>query len=214
MKQFIRDLIAVLRRETKGMPPTMTTQIMQEFGKDPFVVLVSCILSLRTKDAVSLQASRRLLTEAPTPEKLADLPRAKLEKLIYPVGFYRVKARHLHAISKDLLERFHGKTPCDEKDLLSLKGVGRKTANLVLSMACDTPAICVDTHVHRLANALKVVTTKTPEETESELKKIVAKKYWIELNQLLVRWGQNVPRNQQITRLTEHIQSKRRSDNH
>jgi len=166
--------------------------IVEEFGKDPFLVLTGCMLSLRTKDSVSLPASQRLFQIAKTPQEILELPIKKIEKIIYPVGFYREKAKSLHAVSKKILQDFGGKVPNNEKDLLSLKGVGRKTANLVLGEGFGIPAICVDTHVHRIANRLGLVKTKKPEETEKELKKILPKKYWIEFNTLMVKWGQNI----------------------
>lgn len=120
------------------------------------------------------------------------LPTTKIEKLIYPTGFYHRKAELLHTVSKDLLERFDGNVPANLDDLLSIKGIGRKTANLVLGVAFDIPAICVDTHVHRVSNRLGLVKTKTTDQTETELKKILPEKYWVEYNHLLVVWGQNI----------------------
>jgi len=166
--------------------------IVEEFGKDPFLILIGCILSLRTKDSVSLPASQRLFQIARTPQSILQLPIKKIEKIIYPVGFYRQKAKSLHEVSKKIIEVFGGKVPSNEKDLLSLKGVGRKTANLVLGEGFGIPAICVDTHVHRIANRLGLVKTKRPDETEKKLKKILPKKYWIEFNTLMVQWGQNI----------------------
>lgn len=171
--------------------PTVT-QIVEEYGQDPFLILISCLLSLRTKDAVSLSASKKLFQYARDPYTLSRIPISKIEKLIYPVGFYRRKALLLHAISKDLITRFQGKVPHTRTDLLSLKGVGLKTANLVLGEGFGVPSICVDTHVHRISNRLGLVKTKTPDQTEKALARLVPKKYWIELNRLLVMWGQNV----------------------
>ena len=174
------------------MTPPASTAITQEYGRDPFLILVSCLLSLRTRDTVSLPASRRVFAHATTPYILQKIPVSHLEKLIYPVGFYRQKARTLIAISSELIERFNGKVPHSLEELLSFKGVGLKTANLVLAEGFNIPALCVDTHVHKISNRLGLVTTHTPEETEHELKKIIPQHYWIELNHLLVMWGQNI----------------------
>ncbi|MBI2775012.1 endonuclease III [Candidatus Dependentiae bacterium] len=170
----------------------MVFSISEQLGRDPFLVLISCLLSLRTKDTVTFPASMRLFEYARTPEQLLKLPILTIEKLIYPVGFYHRKALLMHSVSKDLLDRFGGKVPGIEEDLLSIKGVGRKTANLVLGEGFGIPAICVDTHVHRVANRLGLVETQTPEQTETELKKIIPKDYWIRLNQWLVVWGQQI----------------------
>jgi endonuclease-3 len=185
-------IIQKLQIATKDMVWPAATEIIREFGKNPFLVLVSCILSLRTKDTVSLPASQRLFTIAKTPEQLLKVPLGSLERIIYPVGFYRNKSRHLHELSADLLDRFKGNVPSTEVELLTLKGVGRKTANLVLGEGFGIPAICVDTHVHRISNRLGLIKTRTPEETEIALKKILPKEQWVEFNRLLVMWGQNV----------------------
>lgn len=169
--------------------------IREESGNDPFFVLISCLLSLRTKDKVTEAASRRLfaLMKSPvSPGTLLELPLKRIEKAIYPVGFYRTKARTLHGISRDLIKRFGGKVPGTLEELLSLKGVGRKTANLVVTLAFGKPGICVDTHVHRISNRLGYVKTKTPEATEMALRKKLPHRYWIEFNDLLVPFGQNL----------------------
>lgn len=184
-------IIHTLRDATKEMIEPAVTQIVAEYGQDPFLILVSCLLSLRTKDTVSLPASRRLFQFAKNPEQMLALEQAQIEKIIYPVGFYRRKAKQLHEISADLLKRFDGKVPGTEQELLSLKGVGRKTANLVLGEGFGIPAICVDTHVHRISNHLGLVRTKMPEETERALQELLPKEYWVEYNRLLVMWGQN-----------------------
>ncbi len=168
------------------------TQIIDEWGQDPFLILVSCLLSLRTKDTVSLPASKRLFQFAKTPKQIIQLPISTIEQIIYPVGFYRKKSKLLHEISNDILERFSGKVPDTQEALLSLKGIGRKTMNLVLGEGFGVPAICVDTHVHRISNRLGLVKTKTPHETEEALKQLLPKKYWIEYNRLMVMWGQNI----------------------
>ncbi len=185
-------IITILASATQGMEQPASTQIVNQYGQDPYLVLISCLLSLRTKDTVSFPASQRLFERAKTPAQMLKLPVATIEKLIYPTGFYRRKARLLHEVSKDLLARFDGKVPATEAELLSIKGVGRKTANLVLGVAFNIPAICVDTHVHRVSNRLGLVKTKTTDQTEIELKKILPPQYWIQFNHLLVMWGQNI----------------------
>ena len=185
-------IIHLLRKATKGMEQPASVSIIQQYGRDPYLVLISCLLSLRTKDTVSLPASQRLFEHAKTPSQMLALPITKIEKLIYPTGFYHRKAHLLHTVSQDLLDRFKGKVPADLEDLLSIKGVGRKTANLVLGVAFEIPAICVDTHVHKVSNRLGLVKTRTTDETEQELKKILPPEYWIEYNHLMVVWGQNI----------------------
>ena len=187
----IQAIIHLLRHATAGAPELASAQLVKKYGQDPYMILASCILSLRTRDAVSLPASIRLFELAQTPQAMLNVPLSTLEKAIYPVGFYRVKAQSLHSISRDLLDRFDGRVPSTLKELLSLKGVGLKTANLVLSEGFDIPAICVDTHVHRLSNLLGVVSTKTPVCTEHALRAIIARDDWREWSRLLVKWGQS-----------------------
>lgn len=186
------EIIKVLRFVTREMKKPASWQIIDRYGRKPFLILVGCLLSLRTRDTVSFPASCRLFAKAKTPKKMLDLSRKTIEKLIYPVGFYRTKAKTLHTVSKDLLDRFDGKVPDSKEELLSIKGIGIKTANLVLGEAFAIPALCVDTHVHRISNRLGLVATKTPEQTEQALQKIIPKKYWIEFGPLMVMWGQNV----------------------
>ena len=174
------------------MEQPASSVIVEKYGRNPYLVLISCLLSLRTKDTVSLPASIRLFEHAKTPQEMLKVPIPKIEKLIYPTGFYHRKAALLHEVSQDLINRFKGKVPADLDQLLSIKGVGRKTANLVLGVAFQIPAICVDTHVHKVSNRLGLVKTKTTEETEFELKKILPSEYWIEYNHLMVQWGQNI----------------------
>ena len=169
----------------------MVTQISRKWN-DPFLVLISCILSLRTKDATTREASARLFKLAGNPQEMLKLPGRKIEKLIYPVGFYRVKAKNILAISRDLINRFTGKVPDNLEQLLTLQGVGRKTANLVLTEGFHKLGICVDTHVHRISNRLRYVKTKNPFETEMALRNKLPKRFWIDYNTLLVTWGQNI----------------------
>lgn len=185
-------IIKQLRIATKNMVKPALTQIVDHYGRDPFFVLVGCLLSLRTKDTVSLPASLRLFEYAKNPQQLLNLSPNTIEKLIYPVGFYRQKTKQLQTLSAQILEKYNGQVPQSEDDLLSLSGVGRKTMNLVLAEGFGVPALCVDTHVHRISNRLGLVATKTPEETEKALKTILPKKYWSEYNSLMVMWGQNI----------------------
>ena len=159
-------------------------------GDRAYRVLVSTMISLRTKDEVTLPASNRLLAEAATPLELSQLPEHRIAALIYPAGFYRTKAGNLRAVGKELVSRFGGTVPSTLDELTSLPGVGRKTANLVLSVGLGIDAICVDTHVHRIANRIGWVATTKPEQTEYALMDILPRKYWIPINELLVGFGQ------------------------
>jgi len=160
--------------------------------RDPFRVLVGCILSLRTKDETTGPACARLFALASTPAALLALPIRRIERAIFPVGFYRTKARTLRRLSHDLLRRFDGAVPSDIDALLTLHGVGRKTANLVVTFGFQRPGICVDTHVHRIVNRLGFVSTRTPDETETALRRRLPRRHWIGLNDLLVGFGRNV----------------------
>jgi endonuclease-3 len=162
---------------------------LAEDQRDPFVILISTLLSLRTKDEVTAVATERLLALASTPQEMLQLPLEKIAKTIYPVGFYRVKARTIHHVCRELIERFGAKVPDDLDELLSIKGVGRKTANLVVSLAYGKEGICVDTHVHRISNRLGYVKTKTPEETEFALRAKLPCKHWIIYNTIMVAFG-------------------------
>ena len=157
---------------------------LEVFGRDPYKTLVSTVLSARTKDEVTLAASKRLFTKAPDLKSLGRLEINEIEKFIYPVGFYKTKAKHLKKLSGLII-----KVPDTKEELVKLPGVGVKTANLVLNRAFGIPAIAVDTHVHRISNLLGWVHTKTPEQTEKELIKIVPKKYWPDMNRLFVSIG-------------------------
>lgn len=159
---------------------------------DPFHILVSTMISLRTKDEVTSASSKRLLTRAPDPKKMAELSEAEIAKLIYPAGFYNTKAKNLKSAAKTLASQYSGRVPESMEKLLELPGVGRKTANLVRNLGYGLDGICVDTHVHRISNRLGWVQTKTPEQTESALEKVLPQKYWILINELLVRFGQTL----------------------
>jgi endonuclease III len=158
--------------------------------QDPYKVLVACVLSLRTKDEVTIPASERLFAVADTPQAMAKLAPETIEKLVFPVGFYKTKARTIIEFSKKLLNDFNGQVPDTIEALLTLKGVGRKTANLVVGLGHGLPAICVDTHVHRICNRLGYLRTKTPEETEMVLRGKLPAPYWSIINTVMVLHGQ------------------------
>jgi len=160
--------------------------------RDPFRVLIACLLSLRTKDETTGPAAVRLFALADRPETMRRLPAKQIERAIFPVGFYRTKARVVLGVCRDLLERFEGQVPDDIDRLLTLKGVGRKTANLVVTQGFNKPGICVDIHVHRISNRLGYVKTKNPTETETALRKQLPRRYWIGYNNLFVSFGQNI----------------------
>jgi endonuclease-3 len=184
-------VIRRLRRTRERWNPTALAVVAAESG-DPFRVLIACILSLRTQDTTTGPAAARLFALADTPAAMLTVPRRRIERAIFPVGFYRTKARGIHGISRDLLARFGGRVPSTIDDLLTLSGVGRKTANLVVTVAFGKPGICVDTHVHRISNRWGFVRTRTPEDTETALRRRLPRRYWIGYNDLLVAFGQNV----------------------
>jgi endonuclease-3 len=167
---------------------------MAETYGSPFRVLISCILSLRTQDATTAQASHRLFALADSPEAMVKLTAKTIEKAIYPVGFYRTKAKIIRQICAVLLREHQGKVPDEIDELLKFKGVGRKTANLVVTLGYGKPGICVDTHVHRISNRWGYIATTTPEKTEMALRAKLPKQYWIEYNDLLVSFGQHLCR--------------------
>ena len=183
-------MIRGLRRTRPAWNPTALAEFADQ--GDPFRVLIACILSLRTQDTTTGPAAARLFAVADTPATLLRLRASRIQELIYPVGFYRTKAGVILGICRDLLERFDGKVPDTLDELLTLNGVGRKTANLVVTMGFNKPGICVDTHVHRISNRLGYVRTKNPEETEMALRARLPRRYWIGYNDLLVAFGQNV----------------------
>jgi len=190
MEAKILKIIRLIKKQVKSFKIPSVTVVSAH--KDPYQVLISCILSLRTKDKTTSEASRRLFKVADNPYSMVKLAQRRLEKLIYPVGFYRNKSRAILGISAKIIEDFSGRVPDSLENLLALKGVGRKTANLVLGLGFNIPAICVDTHVHRISNRLGWVKTKKPGETEAALKKIIPKRIWIDLNTWLVTFGQNI----------------------
>ncbi len=167
---------------------------LDHHGRDPYRVLIGCILSLRTKDEVSFPATERLFLKAATPAEMIRRRKATIEKLIYPSGFFRVKAGQILELSRQLLQRYDGRVPDSIDELLTLPGVGRKTANLVVTLGFGKPGICVDVHVHRIANRLGWIRTGSPDESEAALRKLLPRRHWIPLNELMVRHGQSVCR--------------------
>jgi len=184
----INDVIKFLKKELAvGTMPIVSH--LAENQSDPFMVLISTLLSLRTKDEVTAVATERLFALAGTPEEMLKVPQAKIAKTIYPVGFYHVKARTIHSVCRDMIKRFNSQVPDDLEELLSIKGVGRKTANLVVSLAYGKKGICVDTHVHRISNRLGYVQTEKPDETEFALRAKLPQKHWIIYNTIMVAFG-------------------------
>jgi endonuclease III len=187
-------IVAALRRRLRddlARQPPSVSRIARD-DNEPFRVLVATMISLRTKDAVTEKASERLLRAAPDPVRLARLSEGRIGRLIYPAGFYRTKAAHLRGTARLLLSEHGGRVPDDREALLRLPGVGRKTANLVLNLGFGLQAVCVDTHVHRISNRAGWVATRSPEGTERALMEILPRRHWIEINELLVKFGQKV----------------------
>ena len=176
---------------TAEQPRSEFVQLMEDF-KNPYLVLIACILSLRTNDRTTYPATLRMLELAKTPQEMSKVDVKDLEKAIYPVGFYANKAKQIVELSKIIADEMDGQVPDSIEELCKFNGVGRKTANLVLAKGFQTPAICVDVHVHRIFNRLGLVKTKTPEETEFALREKLPVKYWLDINTLLVTHGQNV----------------------
>ena len=186
------DIDKVVTTLEKAKQPQSDFVKLMDSLKDPYIVLIACILSLRTNDRTTYPATLRMLKLAKTPEEMMGVSEEELAKAIYPVGFYKNKAGQIIELSKILVEKYGGKVPCDIEKLCEFRGVGRKTANLVLSEGFNKPAICVDVHVHRIFNRLGYLKTKTPEETEFTLREKLPQKYWIPINSLLVTHGQNI----------------------
>jgi len=183
----------VLKRQVKTLDlPWLDQMVSSE--RNPFQVLISCLLSLRTQDKVTGEASQRLFRIARTPETISRLSVKRIQKAIYPVGFYRVKAQRIRDLGREIVEKYNGRVPNTIEELLLLKGVGRKTANLVVTLGYDKAGICVDTHVHRITNRWGLVKTKNPHQTEFALREILPIRYWKELNGQLVSFGQGICR--------------------
>jgi endonuclease-3 len=200
-EEQINEILAVLKKATDKLRDPLVTSISKR-RRDPFQILIATILSLRTKDEMTHKASLELFSVADTPEKILALPIEKLEEIIYPVGFYRRKSATIREICQRLLDEYNGEVPSSLKELLSFKGVGRKTANLVVTMGFGKPGICVDVHVARITQRIGIVPIKgLKEETvifhdadkvEMILRDILPKQWWIPINDILVRWGQNI----------------------
>ena len=190
-------LFGYIREEVMDSSPAPSVTAIAHIGRDPFLILIATIISLRTKDQVTLDASKRLFARADTPKSMLALGADTIAQLIYPSGFYRVKAARIIEISRILLECCDGAVPPDRKALLALPGVGRKTANLTLSLGFNIKAICVDIHVHRISLRLGWSTGTHPDETEFQLAELMPDTLWIDLNDVLVRFGQRIctPRN-------------------
>lgn len=184
------DKIVKLLKAAK-QPQSEFVKLMDSF-KNPYLVLIACILSLRTNDKTTYPATLRMLELAKTPKEMKNVSVEELAKAIYPVGFYENKSKQIVELSKTIDEELDGVVPDEIEELIKFKGVGRKTANLVLSLGFNKPAICVDVHVHRIFNRLGYINTKTPEETEFALREKLPVKYWIDINTLLVTHGQNI----------------------
>ncbi|MBH0199897.1 MAG: endonuclease III [Nitrospira sp.] len=188
----IHAAIRIVKQEIRRWQEPVVGVISRESNRDPFLILISCLLSLRTKDKTTDEASHRLFALARTPAAMLKLPLKKIERAIYPVGFYRTKAKSIHQICDRLLDAYGGTVPDSIDELVTLPGVGRKTANLVVTVGYGKPGICVDIHVHRISNRWGYIKTKTPEESEQALRDTLPKRYWITFNDLLVPYGQNL----------------------
>ena len=187
----IDKVMETLRQESMSWNAPVVTQ-MASLSREPYQVLIACLLSLRTKDETTGPAARRLFALADTPLQMLTLSKTQIEKAIYPVGFYKTKAQTILDISQALVDNYDGRVPDDIDELLTFKGVGRKTANLVVTLGYQKPGICVDTHVHRITNRWGYVETETPQETEMALRSKLPLQYWIAINDLLVAMGQTI----------------------
>lgn len=190
--QAIHEVIKILRETVKEWEPALVDDMAQNERSTPYEILIATILSLRTKDTLTAQIAPKLFTVADNPYDMVRHSAETIAELIYPVGFYRNKSKSILAISQALIDKYDGRVPENLDELLELPGVGRKTANLVLTAGFNKPAICVDIHVHRISNRWGYVQTKTPEKTEFALREKLPPEYWIEYNALLVPFGQNL----------------------
>lgn len=188
----ITAALRIVKREIRLWEEPVLGVVARDSNRDPFRILISCLLSLRTKDKTTREASARLFELAHQPATMLALPLQKIERAVYPVGFYRTKAKSIHAICRRLLDVYGGIVPDSIEELVTLSGVGRKTANLVVTVGYGKPGICVDIHVHRISNRWGYVRTKTPEETEQALRRKLPTPHWVTFNDLLVPYGQNL----------------------
>lgn len=194
----IEKVLKIFKKNYRPIP-------LEVFGSDPYKVLISTLLSARTNDDTTLKVCReKLFVKAPDIKTLNKLTQVKIQKLIFPVGFYTVKAKHIKLLTEKILKEFNGQIPKTREKLMTLSGVGRKTANLVLNRAFGVPAIAVDTHVHRITNLLGWVKTKKPEETEQKLMEIIPKKYWVETNKLFVSIGRQFRSQKQLEKFLKN----------
>jgi endonuclease-3 len=189
----IEEIIPILREQLKKWELPIVSHLAKG-RRDPFIILISTLLSLRTKDEVTAEATKRLFSLAATPQEMLKLSPEVIAKAIYPVGFYRNKAKTILAVCRELLERYDSLVPDTIEQLLTMKGVGRKSANLVVILGFDKEGICVDTHVHRISNRLGYIQTRTPEQTEFALREKLPHRYWSDYNTLLVAFGRQVCR--------------------
>ena len=191
--EHVEEIFSLLKKDLTKYRLPIVSRSKKEYVDTPFTTLISCLLSLRTKDKVTEQASLQLLQKYDTPEKILRLSEQKIASLIYPVGFYKTKAKRIREISQTLIEKYNGSVPDDFNELLTLKGVGRKTANIVMVYGFKKQGyIPIDVHCHRIPNRLGWIHTKTPTETEQALKKILPERYWNDFNDLFVTFGQTI----------------------
>jgi len=188
----IHEVIDILQEAIKQWPETTLAQVADQTRSAPFRILIGTVLSLRTKDETTAEACKRLFFLADAPETMVSLSEETIDNAIYPVGFHTTKAKNILAICRILIDEYNSRVPDEIDTLVTLPGVGRKTANLVVTLGYDKPGICVDTHVHRISNRWGYVNTKNPEKTESSLREKLPQKYWIGYNDLLVIYGQNL----------------------
>ncbi len=191
--QYWDSLFATIKKRVSPNETTLpSVSAVADENPTPFRVLLATLISLRTRDEVTLAASNRLFAVADTPKLINELDETTIEELIYPAGFYKTKAKNMKKIASILLQSYNGEVPSTQEELLSLPGVGIKTANLTLNLGFNIEAICVDTHVHRISNRMGWIETKSPEDSEKELQKVMPRHHWIPLNELLVLFGQQV----------------------
>jgi endonuclease III len=188
----IEKIMQILEKHFNYTKRTTLNRMRKSKHPDAFKILISCLISLRTKDEITNKISNELFKIADTPQKIIKIPIKKLEKIVYSSGHYKKKARILQSVSRELIKRFDSKVPANKEDLLSIKGIGPKTANIVLSFAFNKQVLPIDTHCHRIPNRLSLVKTKTPLETEKELEKILPKTYWSEFNGIFVLFGRTI----------------------
>lgn len=189
---MLDELILQLHHATAHFEKPLINIIIEEFGHNPFLILIGCLLSLRARDTTTIHVCRELFTLVRTPQALLAIPRTELERIIFRTGFYKNKADIIQGVSAYLIKHHGGTVPQTQEKLMAIKGIGFKTTNLVLGLAFNKPAICVDTHVHRISNRLGIINTTTVEATEQALTKLLPPEQWIDWNYLLVMWGQNV----------------------